>query len=70
MARLVKRPTLDLGSGRDLTVCGFKPHIGLHAECAQPAWGSVSLRVSLSQSLPTPPPLGRARTLSLSLNVK
>ena len=28
---LVEHPTLDFGSGHDLTVCGFEPHIRLHA---------------------------------------
>ena len=34
--------TLDPGSGRDLTVCEFKPHIGLCADGMEPAWDSVS----------------------------
>ena len=29
MAQLVKHPTLDLGSGYNLMVCGFVPHISL-----------------------------------------
>ena len=28
MAQSVKRPTLDFGSGHDLTVCEFEPRIG------------------------------------------
>ena len=36
----VKRPTLDLGSGHDLTVCGFQLHVGLCADGAEPAWDS------------------------------
>ena len=31
MARSVKRPTLGFSSGHDLTVCEFKPRVGLHA---------------------------------------
>ena len=29
VAQLVKRPTVDLGSGHDLTVDEFEPHVGL-----------------------------------------
>ena len=35
--------TLGFGSGHDLVVCGFKPHIGLCADGAEPAWDSLSL---------------------------
>ena len=38
----VERPILDLGSGRDLTVREFEPHIGLCADGVDPAWDSVS----------------------------
>ena len=31
VAQSVKHLTLDFSSGCDLTVCGVKPHIGLHA---------------------------------------
>ena len=37
------RPTLDLGSGLDLTVHGVEPHIGLCADGAEPAWDSLPL---------------------------
>ena len=37
VAQLVKRPTLNFGSGPDLTVREFEPHIGLHADSAEPA---------------------------------
>ena len=42
MAQLVKRPTLDLGSGHDLPVHEFEPHIGLCTDGVEPAWDSVS----------------------------
>ena len=38
----------DLNSGYDLTVPEFKPHIGLHADSAEPAGDSLSLSLSLS----------------------
>ena len=48
----------DLGSGHDLTVHEFKPHIGLSADGAEPAWDSVLLSA---------PPL---LVLSISLSLK
>ena len=57
MAQLVEQLPLDLGSGHDLTVGGFKPCIRLCAESVEPA------RDSLSPSLSAPPPL--ACSLSL-----
>ena len=42
MAQLVKRPTLDFGSGRDFTFHGFEPHIGLRAGSVEPAWDFLS----------------------------
>ena len=41
MTPLVKRPILDFGSGYDLTVHEFKPHIGLHTDSAETAWDSL-----------------------------
>ena len=58
MAQWVKHPTLELGSGHDLMVHGFQPHIGLCDDSMEPAWDS------LSPSLSAPPLL----TLSLSLS--
>ena len=58
MAQSVKRPTLDLGSGHDLTVREFELHVGLCAGSAEPAWDSLSL------SLPFP-----TRTVSVSLKI-
>ena len=42
MAQLVKRPTLDLSSGRDLTVREIEPRLGLCADSMVPALASVS----------------------------
>ena len=42
MAQSVECPTLDLSSGLDLTVRGFKPPVGLRSDGAEPAWDSVS----------------------------
>ena len=39
---VVKRPTLDFGPGRDLSVCEMEPHVGLHADSVKPAWDSLS----------------------------
>ena len=58
MAQSVKCPTLDLGSGHDLTVREFKPRIGLCADGAESAWDSVSPSLS-----PSP-----ACALSLKIN--
>ena len=55
VARLVKRLTLDLGSGHDLTVPEFEP----------PALGSV-LTARDSFSLPLSLPLSLSLSLSLS----
>ena len=58
MAQLAERLTLDFDLGRDLTVCGIEPHIGLHADSTKTAWDC------LLSSLPAPPML----SLSLSQN--
>ena len=42
VAQLVKHPTLDFGSGHDLTVFGFKPHVRLCTGSREPAWNSLS----------------------------
>ena len=47
MAPSVKRPMLDFGSGHDLTVPGFEPHVWLHADSEEPAWDSLSASLSL-----------------------
>ena len=56
----VKRPTLDLGSGHDLTVCEFEPCIRLCAD------GAGSLLGILSLLLSGPPLLVHSLSLSLS----
>ena len=55
----------DFGSGRDLTVHEFKPHIGLCADSSEPEPASDSVCVCVSLSLPLP-----AHTLSLCLSQK
>ena len=60
MAQSVKGPTLDFGSGRDLTVYEFEPCTGLCTDSVEPAWDS------LSSSLSAPPLL--ALFLSLKIN--
>ena len=52
----------DFGSGHDLTVHEFKPHIGLCAGHAEPAWDS------LSPSPPLSAPLLLTHSLFLSKN--
>ena len=42
MAQWVKHPTLNFGSGRDLTVCEFEPHGRLCADSVAPAWDAFS----------------------------
>ena len=51
MAQSVKRPTLDFGLCRDLTVCEFEPPVGLRADDEEPAWDSLCPSRSLSSSL-------------------
>ena len=57
MAQSVKHPTLDFGSGHDLSVCGFKPHIGLRADSTESDGDSLSpsLSVPLAFSLSLSP---------------
>ena len=57
MARSVKPPTLEFGSGHDLTVYETKPGIELCAGSVEPAWDS------LSPSLSAPPPLAHGISL-------
>ena len=47
MAQSIKRPTLGFSSGHELMVCGFKPHVGLHTDSAQPAWDALSIPLSV-----------------------
>ena len=62
MAHSPKRPNLGFGSGRDLTVRGFEPRVGLCADSVEPALDSVSRFLSA--------PLPLALCLSLSLKSK
>ena len=48
VVQLVKRLTLDLGSGHDLMVCESEPRVRLHASCAESAWDSLSPSLSVS----------------------
>ena len=48
VAQLVKWLTLDFGSGHDLRIHEFNPHIKLCADSTKPAWYSLSLLLSLS----------------------
>ena len=50
VARLVKHPTLGFGSGQDLKVHEFEPHVRLFADGAEPAWDSLSPSLSASLS--------------------
>ena len=56
---MVKRPTLDLSPGHDLTVHEIEPYMGLRADSEKPAWDS------LSPSLSAPPSLVLSLTLAL-----
>ena len=60
MTQQVKRPTLDFGSGHDLTVRGFKACIRLCAGSVEPAWDSLSPPPSL--------PLPHSHCLSLKIS--
>ena len=51
MAQQVRCPTLDLGSGHDLTVHELEPHVGLCADSAETAWDSLSASLSAPPSL-------------------
>ena len=47
VAQLVKCPTLGFGSGHDLTIPEFEPHVmGLCANGIKPAWDSLSPSLS------------------------
>ena len=49
VAQFVNCPTLDFGSGCDLAVREFKPHIGLRADHVEPAWDSLSLFIKINK---------------------
>ena len=42
MAQSVKHPTLDPGSGHDLTVREIEPHVDLCTDSSEPSWDSLS----------------------------
>ena len=48
-AQLVKCRTLVFGSGHDLTIREFEPHIRLCTVSVEPAWDSSSLSFPLSK---------------------
>ena len=50
VAQSIKHPSLDFGSGHDLTIHGIEPCLGLGADSAE----SASLSLSLCLSLPLP----------------
>ena len=62
VAQSVTRLTLSFGSGHDLTVCEFEPHVTLEANNTEPAWDCLSLFLS------APPLLVCMLSLSLSLS--
>ena len=63
MAQWVRRLTLDLHSGHDLTPHEFEPRVGLYADSTQNLLGILSLPLFL------PLPYTRTRSLSLSLQI-
>ena len=62
VAQSMKRPALDFGSGLDLTVREFEPHVGLCADDVEPAWDSLSPSLSLTLC---PSPLSQIDTETL-----
>ena len=62
MTQVVEHLTYEFGSGHELTVYEFEPHIQLRPVSSEPAWDS------LFPSLSAPPPLVLA-LLSLSLKI-
>ena len=47
VAQSIKRLTLDFGSGHDLKIHEFEPHVGLCADSVEPARDSLYLLLSL-----------------------
>ena len=60
MAQSVEHPTVNFGSGHDVTIHEIEPRIGLCADGAGPAWDSLS----------PPPSLSAPSHLSLPLEIK
>ena len=63
VAQSVEHLTLDFGSGHDLMVRGIEPHVRLCIDTVEPAWDSLSPRLS------APPPLACAQEQALSLEI-
>ena len=61
LAQSIKHPTLDFGSGQDLTIRELEPHAGLCTDSMEPVWDSLSLTA--------PPPFTHGHALFLSQNV-
>ena len=68
MAPSVERPTLDFGSGRDLTVRGFEPRVGLCADSVEPACDSPSPPLSLPLPLSLMLSISNKQTANFFLN--
>ena len=69
LAQSAKRPTLDLGAGRDLTVPEFKSHIiRPRADGVESAWVSVS--PSLFPSPPCVLPLSQSKHINFKKRFK
>ena len=66
VAQLGKHLTLNFGSGHDLMVCEFEPHVGLCADSAEPAWDSFSLPLCSSPALSLSQNDSRGHFLSVS----
>ena len=66
VAQWVKCPTLDLGSGHELTVGQIEPWVKLCTDSVEPAWDFLS--PSLYAHPPPALPLAHSRSLSLSQN--
>ena len=64
MTHSVERPVLHFGSGRDLTVRGTEPCVGLCADSEEHAWVSFSLSLYLSLSflLALPPSVSQNKS--------
>ena len=65
MAQSAGRPTLDLGSGHDLRVCGFEPCSGFCADSRGSLLGILPLSLSFC-----PSPLMLTLALSKQINIK
>ena len=64
VAQMGKHPTLDFGSGHNLTVCESEPALG----SVLTAWSLLRVSLSLSLSLFLPHALSLSLSFSLSQN--